>query len=123
MPEQLPAPPPPPVVTKANATLCVTVPLVTRCTQHDAGPGPITPEQLPAPPPPPAAANADVTTLCALVSEATNADAARPDLWAWAARTSHWRVRFHGRTSVCVTRLYCPYKGQVANADAARPDL
>ena len=61
--------------------------------QWSAGPGPITPEQLPPPPPPPAAANADVTTLCALVSEVTNADPTLPALHTWAARTCHWRVR------------------------------
>lgn len=58
-----------------------------------AGPGPISSDQLPPVPPPPASVNLDVTTLCALVSELTNADPTRADLWAWAARTSHWRVR------------------------------
>jgi len=57
-----------------------------------AGPGPIDACQLPLVPPPPAALNADVTTLCALVSEVTNADPALPQLRSWADRTSHWRV-------------------------------
>jgi hypothetical protein len=37
--------------------------------------------------------NLDVTTLCALVSEVTWRDPQSEALKAWAARTSHWRVR------------------------------
>ena len=55
---------------------------------------------LPAPAPEPAAVNLDVTTLCAMVSEVCNSDAAHPDVQQWAARVTHWQVRCYFPRSV-----------------------
>lgn len=58
--------------------------------------------------------NLDVTSLCALVSEVTWRDPHSETLKAWAARTTHWRVRLGGKGGgrtvltlccVCVARL------------------
>ena len=49
---------------------------------------------LPSPPPEPGAVNLDVTTLCAMVSEVCNSDVRHPDIQQWAARVTHWQVRY-----------------------------
>lgn len=62
------------------------------------GPGPLDEDLLPPPPPPPAAINLDVTTLCGLVSEVSHCrhgDGSTVNaVQQWAARVSHWQVRF-----------------------------
>lgn len=72
------------------------------------GPGPISSDQLPPVPPPPASVNLDVTTLCALVSELTNADPTRADLWAWAARISHWRECLAAEVEAPLHKILAP---------------
>jgi hypothetical protein len=59
--------------------------------------GPLQAASLPPVPSPPSRCNLDVTTLCGLVSEVSHT-AGSPEVQAWAARVSHWRVRV---TSIC----------------------
>ena len=57
-----------------------------------SGPGAFCSSVLPPLPPQPAVCNLDVTTMCALVSEVSNGDPARPSVQQWAQRVTHWKV-------------------------------
>lgn len=81
-----------------------------------SGPGVFDARICPQPPPLPTRTNLDVTTLCALCSEVCNGGQHSQRVHAWAARTSHWRVRTRslciqvGRSRECLASVPHPLR-------------